>query len=376
VPADVLSLQALNRALLARQLLLSRAPRPAAGAPADRVIETVEQLAGLQAQAPFPPYYGLWSRLAGFRPDDLAELILDRRVVRIALMRGTIHLVSARDCLLLRPLVQPVLDRGLKAIFGNQIEGVDTVALTAAGRVLLAEKPLTFSELGALLAEQWPGHPPNALAQAVRALVPLIQVPPRAVWGAAGQSAHTSAEAWLGRTLDDSPPLERLVTRYLAAFGPATVRDIQAWSGLTRIREPVERLRPSLRVFRDEQGNELFDLHGSPRPDPATPAPVRLIAEFDNLVLSHADRTRVISEQNRKRLFTKNGIFPGTVLINGFVLGTWRITRSRDAAALSIDMFESVSGRDRDAVTREGERLLAFAAPEAPEYDIRFAPIP
>ena len=376
MPADVLSLRALNRALLARQLLLGRAPLPDAGARADRVIETVEQLAGLQAQAPFPPYYGLWSRLAGFRPGDLAELILDRRVVRIALMRGTIHLVSARDCLMLRPLVQPVLDRGLKAIFGKQIEGVDTIALAAAGRVLLEEKPLTFSELGALLAEQWPGHPPHTLAQAVRALVPLIQVPPRAVWGAAGQSAHASAEAWLGRPLDANPPLERLVTRYLAAFGPATVRDIQAWSGLTRIREPVERLRPSLRIFRDEQGNELFDLPGSPRPDPATPAPVRLVAEFDNLVLSHADRTRVISGQNRKRLFTRNGIFPGTVLINGFVLGIWRITRARDATALSIDMFEPVSGRDRDAVTREGERLLAFAAPEAPGYDIRFAPIP
>jgi Winged helix DNA-binding domain len=376
VPADVLSLRALNRALLARQLLLSRAPRPATGARADRVIETVEHLVGLQAQAPFPPYYGLWSRLTGFRPVDLAELILDRRIVRIALMRGTIHLVSARDCLLLRPLVQPVLDRGLKAVFGKQIDGVDTIALAAAGRILLAEKPRTFSELGALLSEQWPGHPPDALAQAVRALVPLIQVPPRAVWGAAGQSAHTPAEAWLGRELDSGPPLERLVTRYLAAFGPATVRDIQAWSGLTRLREPVERLRPSLRTFRDEQGNELFDLPESPRPDPGTPAPVRLIAEFDNLVLSHADRTRVISGPNRKRLFTRNGIFPGTVLINGFVLGIWRITRSRDAAALSIDMFESISGRDRDAVTREGERLLAFAAPEAQDHDIRFAPIP
>lgn len=372
----MLSLQALNRALLARQLLLRRAPLPDTEARADRVIETVEHLVGLQAQAPFPPYYGLWSRLTGFRPGDLAELILDRRVVRIALMRGTIHLVSARDCLMLRPQVQPVLDRGLKAIFGKQIEGVDTSALAAAGRVLLAQKPRTFSELGALLSEHWPGHPPNALAQAVRALVPLVQVPPRAVWGASGQSAHTSAEEWLGCPLDSNPPLERLVTRYLAAFGPATVRDIQAWSGLTRLQEPVERLRSSLRTFRDEQGHELFDLPGSPRPDPGTPAPARLVAEFDNLVLSHADRTRVISEQNRKRLFTRNGIFPGTVLVNGFVLGIWRITRSRDAAALSIDMFEPIGGRDRDAIMREGERLLAFAAPEAQRSDIRFAPIP
>jgi hypothetical protein len=376
MPSDVLGLRALNRALLDRQLLLGRAPLPDDGTRADRVIETVEHLVGMQAQAPFPPYYGLWSRLAGFRPADLAELILDRRVVRIALMRGTIHLVSARDCMTLRPLVQPVLDRGLNGIFGKQIEGVDTVALAAAGRVLLEQSPRTFSELGSLLSEQWPGHPPNALAQSVRALVPLVQVPPRAVWGAAGQSAHTSAEAWLGRPVDSNPSLERLVIRYLTAFGPATVRDIQAWSGLTRLREPVERLRPGLRTFRDEQGNEMFDLPEAPRPDPATPAPVRLVAEFDNLVLAHADRTRVISPQNRERLFTANGIFPGTVLVDGFVLGIWRITRSRGAAVLTIEMFEPVARRDRDAITGEGERLLAFAVPDSHGSDIRFAPIP
>jgi Winged helix DNA-binding domain len=375
VSIDVLSLQALNRALLDRQMLLQRAPLPDAGTRADRVIETVEHLVGLQAQAPFPPYYGLWSRLADFRPHELAELILSRQVVRIALMRGTIHLVSARDCLMLRPLVQPVLDRGLNAIFGRQIAGVDTAALAAAGRVLLEDRPRTFSELGVLLSEQWPGHAPNALAQAVRALVPLVQVPPRAIWGAAGQSAHTSAESWLGCPVDSNPPMERLVARYLAAFGPATVRDIQAWSGLTRLREPVEHLRPGLRIFRDEQGNELFDLPEAPRPDPATPAPVRLVAEFDNLVLSHADRTRVISEQNRKRLFTKNGIFPGTVLVDGFALGIWRIIRSRGAVALTIEMFEPIHGRNRDAIAREGECLLAFAAPDARGNDIRFAPI-
>jgi hypothetical protein len=374
MPSDVLSLRALNRALLDRQMLLRRSPLPDAGPRADRVIETVEHLVGMQAQAPFPPYYGLWSRLAGFRPADLAELILDRRVVRIALMRGTIHLVSARDCMTLRPLVQPVLDRGLNAIFGKQTEGVDTVALAAAGRVLLEQSPRTFSELGSLLSEQWPGHSANALAQSVRALVPLVQVPPRAVWGAAGQSAHTSAEAWLGRPVDSNPSLERLVIRYLAAFGPATVRDIQAWSGLTRLREPVERLRPGLRTFRDEQGNEMFDLSEAPRPDPATPAPVRLVAEFDNLVLAHADRTRVISPQNRERLFTANGIFPGTVLVDGFVLGIWRITRSRGAAVLTIEMFEPIARRDRDAITSEGERLLAFAAPDTDGSDIRFAP--
>jgi hypothetical protein len=268
----VLSLRALNRALLSRQMLLRRVALPEVGPRADRVVETVEHLAGLQAQAPFPPYYGLWSRLAGFRPDDLGELILSRRVVRIALMRGTIHLVSARDCLLLRPLVQPVLDRAMTTTYGRQLSGVDTGALAAAGRVHVEEKPRTFSELGALLHEQWPDHTPAALAQGVRALVPLVQVPPRAVWGAAGQPAHTSAESWLGRQMDASRSLETLVTRYLAAFGPATVMDMQAWSGLTRLREVVERLRPRLRTFRDEHGAELFDLADAPRPGPDVPA--------------------------------------------------------------------------------------------------------
>jgi Winged helix DNA-binding domain len=375
-PSDVLSRQALNRALLARQLLLAPAPMPAAAqARAERVIETVEHLVGLQAQAPFPPYYGLWSRLAGFAPDDLSRLIVSREVVRIALMRGTIHLVSARDCAALRPLVQPAMGRVMGVLLTRQLAGVDTAALAAAGRVLVEERPMTFSELGAALAERWPEHPPAALAQGVRALVPLVQVPPRAVWGAAGQAAHTSAEAWLGRPMDTSSSLERLVTRYLAAFGPASVADAQAWSGLTRLREITDRLRPGLRVFRDGQGTELFDLPDAPRPQPDSPAPVRLVAEFDNLVLSHADRTRIISEPNRQRMFTRNGIFPGTVLVNGFVAGMWKITRSRAAATLTIELFGPLGPRDRARVTDEGGRLLAFAAPEAEARDIRFAPL-
>ena len=372
--AEVLSQRALNRALLDRQILLRRTPLPEGPGRAEQVIETIEHLGGLQAQAPFPPYYGLWSRLAGFRPDDLAGLLLNRAVVRIALMRGTIHLVSARDCVTLRPLTQPVLDRALKALFGKQLPGVDTRAIAAAGRALVEERPRTFSELGALLAERWPQYPPSALATTVRALVPLVQVPPRAVWGQAGQSLHTSAESWLGRPLDPQPSLTGLVRRYLAAFGPATVADMQAWSGLTRLREPVTALRGELRTFRDENGRELFDLPEAPRPDPGTPAPVCLAAEFDNLVLSHADRTRIISDESKGRMFTRNGIFPGTVLIDGFVAGMWRIDRARDAVTLIAEMFrDRVSAGDRDAITAEGLRMLAFAAPDTPAHDVRFA---
>jgi len=355
MPAEVLSRDALNRALLDRQLLLRRAPLPEGEARAGRVIGTVEHLAGLQAQAPFPPYYGLWSRLEGFRPEDLAGLLLDRSVVRIALMRGTIHLVSAPDCLLLRPLVQPVLDRAV-TVLGRQLEGVDRAALAAAGRDLLEQRPLTFSELGAQLAQRWPGCPVNALAQTVRAAVPLVQVPPRAVWGRAGQAAHTTAESWLGRPLETGATLDQLVTRYLAAFGPATVRDIQAWSGLTRLGEVVNRLRPGLRAFRDEQGAELFDLPDAPRPAPDTPAPVRLVAEFDNLILSHADRTRVITDEHRRTVIHGGGMVEATFLVDGFVAGLWRVERGR----VRTEPVAPLPRVWRREVADEAERLEAW----------------
>ena len=372
----VLGQRALNRALLARQLLLARRPLPPAGGErSGQVIATIEHLVGLQAQAPFPPYYGLWDRLAGFRPADLADLIASRQVVRIGLMRGTIHLVSADDCLLLRPLIQPVLDRGFRNGFARQLPGVDLAALAEAGRAAVEQRPRTFSELGTLLAGHWPGHDQAALAQAIRALVPLVQVPPRAIWGAAGPAAHSSAESWLGQPLHPRSSLDTLVVRYLGAFGPATVRDIQAWSGLTGLREVVERLRPRLRAFASSSGAELFDLPAAPRPDPGTPAPVRLVAEFDNLILSHADRTRIISDQDRRRLASRNGIFPGTVLIDGFARGMWRIIAARRAAVLRVELFGLVTDRDREEVAAEGKRMLEFAAPEAEARDIRFEPI-
>ena len=375
----MLSQRALNRALLSRQLLLDRVDLPdEASRRRAAVIATIEHLVGLQAQAPFPPYYGLWSRLGRFRPDDLATLITDRSVVRIAVMRGTIHVVSARDCLPLRRLVQPVLDRGLRGSFGKQLAGADAAAAAAAGRELVEAEPMTFSALGERLAERWPDHPPAALAQAVRAHVPLVQVPPRAVWGRSGQSLHTSAEHWLGAAAAAAadpagpPSLAGLVTRYLAAFGPATARDVTAWSGLTGLRAVIDELRPSLVTFRDEQGAELFDLPSAPRPDGDVPAPVRLAAEFDNLLLSHADRSRVVHPDHLQRFYTINGIFPGSVLIDGFVAGMWRLARAKPAATLTIELFGPA--REPAQVSREAERMLAFCAPGA-THDIRFAPI-
>lgn len=367
--ADLLSQRALNRATLDRQLLLSRADMSVSSA--------VEHLVGLQAQAPFPPYFGLWTRLKKFHPDDVSQLLLDRDVVRIVLMRGTVHLVTADDCLALRPLMAPIMARALTSNTEHApvLQGLDLDAVTKAGRALVEERPMTGSELGPLLAESWPDRTPASLAFAARVLLPLVQVPPRGIWGKSGQPRCTTAEAWLGRPLNTDFSLESMVLRYLTAFGPATVNDVQAWSGLTRLREIVEPLRPRLRTFRDDNGRELFDLPEVVHPDPDIVAPVRLLAPFDNLLLSHADRTRVISDEHRKIVITQNGLVKGTILVDGFVRGFWEIVRKRDTASLAIESFSRLSKKDTAALTREGNRLLEFAASDATSRDVRFTDV-
>jgi hypothetical protein len=363
---NVLSTRALNRALLARQHLIERVDWPA-----ERMIE---HLVGLQAQAPNPPYFGLWNRLRDFQAAELSRLIEQRKVVRISLMRSTIHLVTAADCLALRPLLADMHARTYQSAYGRFLNGIDLREVAEAGRALVEERPRAFKELEELLGERWSGHDKRGLAQAVRAFVPLVQVPPRGLWGESGQATHTSAEAWLGRLLDSCPDPEMMVRRYLAAFGPASVNDIQAWSLLTGLRAPVERLRPELVTFRDEQGRELFDLADAPRPDPEAPIAPRFVAEFDNLLLSHADRTRILAEEHKPKVFTINGIIKGTILLDGFVAGTWKMARRRNEAELAVEPFAVVSAGDRAILEEEGARMLAFAAPEVEARAVRFGP--
>jgi len=344
--APVLSRRELNRALLARQHLLAPAT---AG-----VFEVVRHLFGLQAQAPMPPYYALRARLASFSPGSLADLIVDRAVVRATTMRGTIHLLAAEDYRLIRPLLQPVLDRLL--VVNRPVDGLDLAAVTAAGASLLDAAPMTAKDLGAALARDWPGHEPGTLSMTVAFREPLVQVPPRGLWGRSGPPAFVTARSWLGQPLGAADPAA-VVLRYLAAYGPASVRDLQSWAGLTRLGPVVEGLRDDLVAFRDENGVELFDRPDAPRPGGDVPAPPRLLADFDSILLGHADRTRIISDAHRRRVFTINGQIRSTFTVDGFVHGIWRLQK----ATLTVHPYSPVPAAARRALAAEAGRLLEFA---------------
>jgi hypothetical protein len=351
VPAPrppLLGRRALNRALLERQLLLRRAVM----APA----EAIEHLVGLQAQAPLAPYVALWSRLEGFDPATLSDMVRERRAVRTHAMRSTIHLFTARDALALRALTQPVMARAFAGSpFAKGLSGVDLAAVAAAGRALLEEAPRTRPELGRALAERWPDRDPGDLSAAVPYLVPGVQVPPRGLWGQTGGPRWATIEAWLGEPLPEPPPADAVVLRYLAAFGPAGTADVRTWSGLTGLAATIDRLRPRLRRFRDEHGRELLDLPDAPLPDPDTPAPPRLLPEYDNVLLSHAERSRINDLGGQIPLAPGNGARMGTFLVDGFLRGTWRLRDGR----VELDAWAPT---DLDAVAAEAGRLQSMSS--------------
>ena len=362
----VLTLRQLNRATLARQHLLERADMPA--------YDLIEHLVGLQAQEPKGPYIGLWSRLHDFDVTDLESLLLDRRVVRLTVQRGTVHVVTVDDCLLLRPLAQRVLAQQLNAHpeYGPPLRDVDLEAVMAEAAEVLAV-PRNTAQLRAELATRFPHHDAAALAFACRNLLPLIQVPPRGLWSRSGQVVGTTALAWLGRDLDPSPSVDEVMLRYVTAFGPATIQDAATWSRYTGLREVFDRLAGRLRTFRGEDGREYFDVPDGPLPDPATPAPARFLPQYDNVLLSHKDRRRFIAGDPTalSAIWMGQTGFVGTLLIDGTGAGMWRIempkrpsTERGERAVLTVTTVRRLARADAADVEREGARFLQFACPD------------
>lgn len=362
-----LSLAELNRATLARQLLLTRAQSSVAAA--------VRQLVGLQAQLPAPPYLGLWSRLLGFTREALAQPLDAHELVRATFLRGTLHLCTAEDYAGFRAALQPMLTKGLNAVLRERMAGLDVAALAASARLALKDGPRTFTELRGFLAGRHPGLDERAMGYAVRMSLPLVQVPGPGAWGFASDPPFMLADLWLGQELGAGQDAKELFRRYLAAFGPASPRDFQTWSGLSLAPGTIEELRTELHTFATAEGRELFDLQGAPLPAADTPAPPRFVPEFDNLVLGHADRTRIVPEKYRPQIFLSALRVRSTFLVDGFVHGAWRIERTKkkgdSRAALVLEPFAALTRPQLQALTAEAEALVRFAEPDAQYYEVR-----
>jgi hypothetical protein len=363
----VLSARELNRATLARQMLLERAPGDRAAAAA------VERIGGMQAQEPKHPFVGLWTRISAFAPEALVDATAARDVVRATLMRSTLHLFSAADYAALRLALQPPMSVALR-VLGARAQGLDPEAVVHAARELLAGHPMTFDAIRGGLQERFPDVNDRALGYAARTLVPLVMVPDaEARWGYPRVCEFALAEELLDRPLAPAAP-EALVARYLGAFGPASAADVQAWSGVGAMKGVLDGMRSGLAVFADERGRELFDLPDAPRPGADADAPVRFLPEFDNLVLAYDDRTRVIADEHRPLVTTKNLRVKATFLVDGVVAGIWTLAVKRKVATLELAPFGSLPKRAAAALTAEGEALARFVEPDAREHAVVVEP--
>ncbi|MGI5350541.1 winged helix DNA-binding domain-containing protein [Streptomyces sp. CA-250714] len=347
----VLDNRALNRATLARQLLLDRADIP--------VLDAVAHLGGLQAQEPQEPFVGLWSRVRAFDPATLSDLLTGRSVVRTHLMRRTVHLVTADDVLAWRARHDAMLRQRVLGVYRRELAGTDLDELAAAGRAVLADgEPRTMTELARALAERWPTPGPRALSEMLIAAVPVAQLPPRGIWRTKAGVRNVLLSSWLGREVDPlspdaaDPVGQALIRRYLAAFGPAASADLRAWCGLAGLPAAVAAIREELITFRDERGRELLELPDAPRPDPDTPAPVRFLPAFDNAILGYHDRSRIIDDEHRGLSVAGARV----VLVDGRVAATWTV----EAGTVLVTPLRRFSRTDRAAVAEEGRALASF----------------
>lgn len=359
-----LSLRELNRATLARQLLLRRASLSAWNA--------IEWLGGLQAQDPKSPYIGLWTRLEHFEREDLSNAIEERKIVRAPLMRNTLHLTTSADYRMWRPALQPAMETAHRNVCNDIASRVDVEALVETARAFLADEPRSFPELREFLSTHYPEEDPACLAYTVRTYLPIVQVPPAGLWRVYGSPAYAVAEDWLGPSqVPIAEGLRHLVVRYLGAFGPASRQDIEVWAGMSHLGPVVDELMPALVTFQDETGHVLYDLPNAPRPDADVEAPPRFLPAYDNLLLSHADKRRVLTDEYRSRVFPSSGRMRPTFLVDGTVQGTWRIARRRGTASLHIEPFVTLSPHEIEALVDEGGRLLRFVEDEAEMHDVR-----
>jgi hypothetical protein len=367
VSPDRLERRQLNRALLARQFLLGRVSLPA--------LDVVEHLVGMQSQAPLAHYVGLWSRVTDFDPLVVGSAVADGSLVRTHAMRGTVHLFTRRDALVLRPVMAPMLaTRFGSSAFAKHLKGVDLDDVRRVARSVAVDAPLSRVELGRRLAPHFPGFPEEPLAHAAVFHEPMAQPPPRGVWGSRGSPKWQTYKGLLGVDAADATDaadaervasIDDVVLRYLAAFGPASVADIRSWSGLSGLREVVSRLGNRLRVLVDENGRELFDVPDAPLPAGDVPAPVRFLPEYDNVLLAHADRSRVIPDKRPVPLFAGDGARAGTVLVDGDFRATWRLSVVGGGATITVTATPKLTRRESDDVRAEGLQLLRFLAPEA-----------
>jgi hypothetical protein len=348
--ARVLTARELGRATLARQMLLERERLGA--------VEAVQRLVGLQAQVREPPFIGLWTRLEGFERGELVQAIEGREVVRATAMRCTMHLMSARDFLALWGAIRPAVLRAVRGWTGKRLAELDMDRIVAAVREYMEEEPRTFAQLRELIPSLAPRGDPQGVSYAVRAHLPLVQVPDGGSTGHSNQAPYGLAESVLGAPATEEPATGELVRRYLAAFGPASVADAQAWSGLTGLKGTFEGMRGELTAYRDEAGRELFDVPGAPLPGADAPAPVRLLPDYDNLVLAYRDRSRFVPEEHRKAIFRPSGVVRATFLVDGVVAGVWKLGRKGPP---EVEPFGRLSRADRAALDGELERLREWA---------------
>ena len=320
---------------------------------------------GLQAQNPHDPYYALWSRVEGFDPQDLSGMIERREALRGALMRATLHISTTPDFLFLRSHLQETLAAVLgSTAFAKDTAGMDRAMLLDQGKSLLEERPMTRADLARALEEKWPEVPGSSMAQVVTYLLPVIQVPPRGLWGRTGAATWTTIESWVGSGLPAVTDLELIVKRYLAVFGPATISDIRVWSRLNGLRQVVDGMRDQLRILHGEDGSELLDHPDAPILDEDTPAPPRFLPEYDNVLLGHSDRSR----------FFIPGIVPpgwvGNLLVEGMFSGWWKVRREGKKSQLEVHLQRKIARAEMRAVGHEAELMHVFAAPDASRREI------